>query len=98
MTDRILTLRDLTSPGPPPSLYELRVLERTSRQRLADLDARVDAILVFDGPPTHEQIAAVDVLCAAIGEAAELLEELRRETALHSERHRSRRERPRRWV
>ena len=98
MTDRILTLRDLTSPGPRPGLYQLRVLERGLRRRIAELDARVDALLALDEPPTDDQVAEVDVLCAAIAELRELLDEARVEAARDVQRRRARRTRRRRWA
>ena len=98
MTDRILTPGDLVSPGPRPGLYRLRVLERRLRTRIADLDARVDALLLLDGPPSDRQVAEVDVLCAAIAELRELLDEARREAAAEVQDRRTRRSRPRRWA
>lgn len=99
MTDRLLTLRDLTSrSGPRPGLFVLRRLERALLDRLAELDARVDVLLVLDGPPTDEQVAQVDVLCAAIGELQELLEEARAEAAHDVRRRRARRAPQRRWA
>jgi hypothetical protein len=99
MTDRLLTPGDLTGPGPAPKpgLFELRMLERRLRERVRELDLRVDEVLVLDGPPTGEQVARVDVLCAAIGEARELLDEVRREAAAEVQDRRARRARPRRW-
>jgi hypothetical protein len=99
MTDRLLTIRDLeTATAPRPGLYQLRVLERSLRARIDDLDARVDALLALDGPPTTRRVADVDVLCAAIAETRELLDEARREAARHVARRRERRLRPRRWA
>ena len=97
MTDRLLTPRDLLAPGPRPGLYELRVLERELRARIAELDARVDVLLVLDGPPTDAQVGEVDVLCAAIAEAVELLDEVRAEAAAVVHHQRLRRAAPRRW-
>jgi len=98
MTDRVLIPGDLTGPGLRPGLYELRVLERGLRERLRDLDLRVDDLLVLDGPPTDAQVAEVDVLCAAIAEARELLDEVRQETAAAVQDRRARRDGPRRWA
>jgi hypothetical protein len=101
MHDRLLTLRDLTNPTgrhPRPALYDVRVLERELTARIKVLDRKVDALLDFKGIPTVEQVGEVDILCAAIAEQEELLEEARREASRHVERHRSRRERPRRWA
>jgi hypothetical protein len=98
MTDRLLTLRDLLAPGPRPGLYELRVLERGLRRRIAALDGRVDELLLLDGAPTDAQVGEVDVLCAAIAEARELLDEARAEVAALTQHHRRRRAAPRRWL
>src|SRR5688500_10352888 len=101
MTDRVTTLHDLTNPHRThgrPGLFQLRVLERELRGRVADLDARVDGLLDFVGLPTDEQVAEVDVLCAAITEQQELLTEVRAEAARHLERAHERRSRPRRWA
>ena len=101
MADRLTTLHDLTNPTRThgrPSLYQLRVLERELRGRIAGLDERVDGLLDFVGLPTDEQVAAVDVLCASIAELQELLTEVRSEAAHHLERSHERRTRPRRWA
>jgi hypothetical protein len=101
MTDRVTTLSDLTNPMRThgrPGLFQLRVLERELRGRLAELDQRVDGLLDFTGIPTDEQVAAVDVLCASIAEQQELLQEVRAEAARHLERSHERRRRPRRWA
>ena len=98
MTDRILTPGDLVSPGHRPGLFRLRVLERQLRARIADLDARVDAQLMLDGPPGDEQVASVDVLCAAIAELQELLDEARREAAAEVHARQTRRSGSRRWA
>ena len=97
MTDRLLTPRDLLAPGPRPGLYELRVLDRSLRGRLAELDARVDELLALDARPTDAQVGAVDVLCAAIAEVRELLDEARHEAAAVTLHQRARRATPRRW-
>jgi hypothetical protein len=99
MTDRLLTVRDLASaPGPRPGLFQLRLLERSLRARIAELDARVDALLALDGPPAPRDVADVDVLCAAIAETRELLDEARREAARHVARRHERRSGRRRWA
>jgi hypothetical protein len=101
MTDRLTTLPDLTDPHglhARPGLFQLRVLERELRGRIADLDGRVDALLDFVGLPSDEQVAEVDVLCAAILEQQELLTEVRAEAAHHLERSDRRRSHPRRWA
>ena len=101
MSDRVTTLHDLTNPSRThgrPSLFQLRVLERELRGRLADLDARVDGLLDFVGLPTDAQVAEVDVLCAAIMEQQELITEVRAEAAHHLERSQRRRSHPRHWA
>jgi hypothetical protein len=97
MSDRILTFDDLHRRGARPGIAQLRRLERSLRRRIASLDARVDELLDPEGPPTDLQVAEVDVLCAAIAEARELLEEARHESARHAQARRARRRRPRRW-
>jgi hypothetical protein len=99
MTKRLLTVHDLTAPRRRRTdLFELRSLERRIEDRIERLDARVDDLLALDGPPFEEAAAEIDVLCAAIGELRELLDEARREAALHASERRRRRSRPRRWV
>lgn len=101
MSDRVLTLNDLTNPGRThgrPGLFQLRVLERELRGRLAVLDRRVDELLDFTGLPDDALVAEVDVLCAVIAEQQELLEEVRAEAARELERSHERRARPRRWA
>ena len=97
MTDRVFTPGDLSGSGLRPSLFELRVLERRLRERVRELDLRVDDLLVLDGPPTASQVGQVDVLCAAIAEARELLDEVRREATAEVQDRRDRRVGPRRW-
>lgn len=75
MTDRLLSLTDRSRPAPPPGHRELRDLERRLRRRIAGFDARVDALLVRDAPPSARDVADIDVLCAAIDEARGLLDE-----------------------
>ena len=98
MTERILTVSGLTDRAPRPGLYQLRVMDRQLRARIDELDARVDALLVLDGPPTDAQVGEVDVLCAAIAELRELRDEARHEAAEHVQRRHRRRSRPRRWA
>lgn len=101
MTDRLLTLHDLTEPARArrrPELFHLRVLERDVRERIDRLDARVDRLLQFTGVPSTEDIAEIDVLCAAIAEAQELYDEVGIEAARHAARTHERRTRPRRWA
>ena len=98
MTDRLLTPDLLERSGARPGLYELRVLERRLRERIATLDARVDGLLMVPGLPSDDHVAAVDVLCASIAEARELLDEVRREAAREVHARHARRARPRRWA
>ena len=97
MTDRLLTPSLLDNSGPRPGLYELRVLERRLRARIAVLDARVDDLLMVPGMPSLDRVVAVDVLCASIAEARELLDEVRREAAHELQTQHVRRARPRSW-
>jgi hypothetical protein len=85
---------DLVSPG----VLQLRLLARRLDGDLARMDARVDALLVNEGPPTDADVAEMDVLCAAIGEVRELLDEARSEAARETIARRARRAKPRRWV
>jgi hypothetical protein len=96
MTDRLLTISD--RPGPPPGLFDLLVLERALCERVDDLDGRIDELLLTGDPADDRTVGDIDVLCAALGEAQELLAEARREAALHAAVRRSRRARPRRWT
>ena len=101
MPDRLTYAYDPEDPAgrdPRPALLDLRVLERSLVGRIARLDRRVDHLLDFRGIPTLEQVGEVDVLCAAIAEQKELLDEARAEMATHVERRRRRREHPRRWA
>jgi hypothetical protein len=101
MSDRLLTVRALTNPSSAhagPGAAELRALDRELRRRLAMLDARVDRLLQIEGAPSDEQVAEVDVLCAAITEAQELLEEARAAAHERIRSRRARRARPRRWA
>ena len=97
MTDRLLTLNNRRRPAPAPGLFDLRRLERELDERIAGLDARVDVLLAGDAADTRT-VADIDVLCAAIAEAQELLSAARREAALHTARHHARRRGPRRWA
>ena len=84
---------------PRPSLFELRLAERRLSGRAAQLDARVQsALLADDGLGSVQAVAAVDVLCASIGEVRELLAETRREIDAELATRRARRSVPRRWV
>ena len=98
MTDRLLTPDHLLARGSGPGLFRLRELERGLRRRVAGLDGRVDALLDLDGPPNDAQVAEVDVLCAAIAEARELLDEVRGAAAAELHHRRARRAQPRRWA
>ena len=85
---------DLVSPG----VLELRLLARRLEGDLARLDARVDEMLLCRRAPSDADVAEMDVLCAAIGEISELLDEARTEAARETMARRARRARPRRWV
>lgn len=85
---------DLVSPG----VLQLRLLARRLDGDLERMDARVDELLMSDGAPTAGDVAEMDVLCAAIGEVRELLDEARSEAARATMARRARRTQPRRWV
>lgn len=85
---------DLASPG----VLQLRLLARRLDADLERMDARVDELLLSEGPPTDADVAEMDVLCAAIGEVRELLDEARSEAARETIARRARRNKPRRWV
>jgi hypothetical protein len=81
-----------------PGIVGLRRLDRVLSAHLDRLDARVDTLLAAPGAPTDRDVADVDLLCAAIAEATELLEEARDEADAQMLARRERRERPRRWA
>ena len=85
---------DLETPG----VLQLRLLERRLGADIARMDARVDELLLCARRPTEDEIVEVDVLCAAIGEIRELLEEARADAARETLARRARRARPRRWL
>src|SRR5688500_15318306 len=72
MPSHVTIPASLETPALLPGVVELRLLERRLDERLAELDARVDMLLAEPGPYTDDEIARVDVLCAAIAEVAEL--------------------------
>ena len=81
-----------------PTLYELRLAERRLAARIAALDDRVQvALFADDGLGSPQAIAAVDILCAALGELRELLDETRREIDAELTARETRRTLPRRW-
>ena len=83
------------------SLVELTELEQRLRERLIDLDRRVQHHLAVAGGFAEDDVSGVDVLCAAILEARELLGAVRRAQVSERERlavRRARRTTPRRWV
>ncbi len=83
------------------SLVELTVLEQRLRVRLTDLDHRVQHHLAPAGAAGPADVSGVDVLCAAILEARELLGAVHRAQVGERERlaaRRARRGDPRRWV
>lgn len=99
MTDRFLTPESLSAGRvTTPPLFDLRVLERGLVARLDELDARVDRLLDLGGPSFMEAAAQIDVLCAAIEEAQELLDETRDEMTRAHARRDQRRRGLRRWV
>ena len=81
-----------------PTLYELRLAERGLLTRISALDHRVQvALFADDGLGSSQAIAAVDILCAALGELRELLDETRREIDAELTARETRRALPRRW-
>ena len=82
-------------------LIELTALEQRLRARLTELDHRVQHHLAVAGGFVEDDVTGVDVLCAAILEARELLAAVRRAQVGERERlatRRARRGDPRRWV
>ena len=100
MPDAIFTLDSLVAGAPAPTLLRLRVLDRRLSERIAHLDAEVDALLRAGGSgglDTDDAVAAVDVLCAAMAEVGELRDEARRQIARELAARRARRSGVRRW-
>jgi hypothetical protein len=97
MPDSVVTPETLDSPARRPGLVALRVIERRLSDRLAELDARVDALLYEPGPYTDDEVAAVDVLCAAIAEVSELREAARQDVLRARSSRKARRSGVRRW-
>ena len=85
---------DLASPG----VLQLRLLARRLDADLERMDQRVDELLLSEGPPTDADVSEMDVLCAAIGEVRELVDEARSEAARETIARRAKRAQPRRWV
>ena len=85
---------DLVSPG----VLQLRLLARRLDGDLERMDARVDELLLCASAPTDRDVAEMDVLCAAISEVRELLDEARSEAARETIARRARRTQPRRWT
>lgn len=92
MPPRVTTLED------EPGLLELRLLEKRLTAHIDRLDERVDRLLYSTRSPTEAEVGEMDVLCAAIAEARELLDEARHEAAVETMSRRLRRTRPKRWV
>jgi hypothetical protein len=97
MPDSVITPESLDSPALRPGVIALRVLERRLSDRLAELDARVDVMLSEPGPYTDDDIATVDVLCAAIAEVSELREAARQDVLRERATRAARRSGIRRW-
>jgi hypothetical protein len=97
MPDSVITPASLDSPALRPGVVTLRVLVERLSDRLAELDARVDMLLDSPAPYTDEEITAVDVLCAAIGEVSELREAARQDVLRDRAARKARRRGVRRW-
>ena len=97
MPAHVITPATLESPALLPGLLELRVLERRLDARLAGLDARVDMLLTQGAAYTDDDVAEVDVLCAAIAEVEELRAAARRDVLRERTARRARRSGVRRW-
>ncbi|HEX2086823.1 MAG TPA: hypothetical protein VHF89_14180 [Solirubrobacteraceae bacterium] len=97
MPDSVITPQTLDAPALRPGLVSLRLLDRRLCDRLGELDARVDAVLAEPGPYTDDEIATVDVLCAAIAEVSELREAARQDVVRERAARRARRSGVRRW-
>lgn len=97
MPDSVITPETLDAPALRPGLLALREMERRLDDRLAELDARVDMLLAAAGPHTDAEVAAVDVLCAAIAEVAELRDAARRDAGRQRAARTARRSGVRRW-
>lgn len=78
-------------------MLQLRLLARRLDADLERMDKRVDELLLSEGPPSDEDVSEMDVLCAAIGEVRELLDEARAEAARETIARRAKRSQPRRW-
>ena len=97
MPDSVITPETLDSPALRPGVIALRLLEGRLDDRLAELDARVDLALSDPRPYSDEDVATVDVLCAAIAEVSELREAARRDILRERAARRARRSGTRRW-
>ena len=97
MPHSVITPETLDSPALRPGVLALRVIERRLDERLAELDARVDMKLSEPGPYTEDDIASVDVLCAAIAEVTELREAARHDLLREQAARSARRSGIRRW-
>ena len=97
MPARVITPATLDAPALLPGVRELRVLEGRLDERLAELDARVDMLLAEPAPYTEDEIASVDVLCAAIAEVEELRDAARRDVTREHASRRARRSHIRTW-
>ncbi len=97
MPSRVTTPAALEAPAIYPGLVELRVIDARLTKRLAELDARVDAALSSLGSRGEDDVTAVDVLCAAIGEVSELRDAARRDVSRERAARDARRSGVRRW-
>ena len=97
MPARVITPQTLEAPALVPGLLELRVLEERLDERLAELDARVDAMLGTRAAYTDDDVTVVDVLCASIAEVSELRDAARRDALRERAARRARRSGLRRW-
>lgn len=97
MPDSVITPETLDAPALRPGVLALRVIERRLEDRLAELDARVDMLLGEPAPYTEDDVASVDVLCAAIAEVAELRDAARRDLIRERAARKARRSGVRRW-
>ena len=97
MPKHVTTPATLEAPALRPGVVELRLLERRLDARLSELDARVEGLLNAPSPYTDDEIARVDVLCAAIAELTELRDAARTDVLRDRAERQARRTGIRRW-